>query len=188
LVAAELGLGFPVRREEIWRFGGRSRRVVRVANKQVDDRSFAEVAAMDTTRGFGQGNLGGNSSRPGDRVGPGRFNEERSFERGEGNYRSRERGNQEIERDSYRGSFGGGLSNFQGGYREERQWFEQPRTINNKRPFDEREKREWEEQELREKLRREQEEIRFKDQGNSCYSKRRTMEGKRCTNSRGALF
>jgi hypothetical protein len=91
LVAAKLGLGFPARREEIWRLGGRSRRVVRVVNKQVDDRSFAEVAAMDTTRGFGQGNLGGNSSRLGDRVGPGQFNEERSFERGEGNYRSRER-------------------------------------------------------------------------------------------------
>jgi hypothetical protein len=46
------------------------------------------------------------------------------------------------------------MSNFQGGYREERPRFEQSRPINNKHPFEERERREWDEQELRAKLRR----------------------------------
>jgi hypothetical protein len=54
LAAAELGLGFLARREEIQRFGWNSRRVVRVASKRVDDRTFAEVATMDPGKGAGR--------------------------------------------------------------------------------------------------------------------------------------
>jgi hypothetical protein len=65
LVVVELGLGFPVRKEEIRRFCGSSRRVVRVADKQIDGRTFAEVVNMDVnmepSRSFGQNNLEGNS-------------------------------------------------------------------------------------------------------------------------------
>jgi hypothetical protein len=47
-VAAERGLGFPARREEIQRVGWQSKRVTRVASKRVDGRSFAAVAAMNS--------------------------------------------------------------------------------------------------------------------------------------------
>jgi hypothetical protein len=51
LTATELGLGFPARREEVRRFGSWSRRVIRTTTKEVDGRTFAEVAAMDGGRG-----------------------------------------------------------------------------------------------------------------------------------------
>lgn len=76
LVAAENGLGFPSRREEIQRFDGSSKRVIRVASKTVDERSFAEVAVMNSGRSFNQGKQSGMASRLGNRVGPGRYNEE----------------------------------------------------------------------------------------------------------------
>jgi hypothetical protein len=181
-------LGYPARREEIRRFGGSCRRVVRVASRQVDDRSFAEVVSMDTSRGFGQNNNGGGTSRLGNRGGPGRFGEERGFERGEGNYRNRDRTNQDLERDLYRGSFGGGMSNFQGGYREERPRFEQSRSINNKRPFEEREKRDWNELELRAKLRRDQEEKRLKDQAMRANQRGDVWKGKGTQNQEEHCF
>jgi hypothetical protein len=59
LSAAELGLGFPARKEEIRRFGRASRRITRALPKWVDDRSFAEVAAMDAGRGRGLPKRGG---------------------------------------------------------------------------------------------------------------------------------
>jgi hypothetical protein len=186
-------LGHPVRREEIRRFGGSCRRVVRVASRQVDERSFVEVVSMDTSRGFGQSNNGGGPSRLGDRGGPGRFGEDRGFERGEGNYRNRDRSNQDLERDLYRGSFGGGsfgggMSNFQGGYREERPRFEQSRPVNNKHPFEERERREWDEQELRAKLRRDQEEKRLKDQAMRANQRGEGWKGKGTQNQEEHCF
>jgi hypothetical protein len=51
LSVAELGLGFPARKEEIQRFGSVSRRITRALPKWVHDRSFAEVAAMYAGRG-----------------------------------------------------------------------------------------------------------------------------------------
>jgi hypothetical protein len=51
LEAAELGLGFPARREEIHKFRYKSRRVIRVSSRTTDERSFAEVVAMDPCRG-----------------------------------------------------------------------------------------------------------------------------------------
>jgi hypothetical protein len=67
LEAADLGLGFPARSEEIQRFGHRSRRVVRVRASNIDERSFAEVVAMNPGRGRGQMQRGGAALRPGGR-------------------------------------------------------------------------------------------------------------------------
>jgi hypothetical protein len=53
LEAAKLGLGYPARKDEIHKFGYKSRRVVRVASRTTDERSFAEVAAMDRQRDRG---------------------------------------------------------------------------------------------------------------------------------------
>jgi hypothetical protein len=47
-----------------------------VTSKRVDGRSFAEVAAMNSWRGFNQGKQGGIPPRLGDRVDPGRYNDE----------------------------------------------------------------------------------------------------------------
>lgn len=54
LESAKLGLGFPTRRDEIQRFGYKSRRVFRVTSRKTDERSFAEVATMDSGCGCGQ--------------------------------------------------------------------------------------------------------------------------------------
>jgi hypothetical protein len=80
LEAADLGLGFPARRDEIQRFGHRSRRVVRSRVSSTDNRSFAEVVAMNPGRGRGQMYRGGAASRPGGRGGQGRSGEERGFD------------------------------------------------------------------------------------------------------------
>lgn len=53
LATTEQGLGFTARREEIQRFGGASRRVVRTTSKQVDERTIAKVVMMEPGRGFG---------------------------------------------------------------------------------------------------------------------------------------
>lgn len=42
-MVTELGLGFPAKREEIERFGGQARRVVRVKVSSTDSRSFVQV-------------------------------------------------------------------------------------------------------------------------------------------------
>jgi hypothetical protein len=108
LSAAELGLGFPARKEEIWRFGSASRRITRALPKWVDDRSFAEVAAMDAGRGRGLPKRGGMGSRPGDRAVLGRFAEERGADNREGcNYWNRERNFHDLERERAYGQFGG---------------------------------------------------------------------------------
>jgi hypothetical protein len=75
LTTAERGLGFPERREEIQRFGGASRRIVRVTPRKVDERSFAEVVTMDPGRNLGPRKQGGMATRFGERGGPGRFND-----------------------------------------------------------------------------------------------------------------
>jgi hypothetical protein len=158
LTAADLGLGYPARREEIRRFGSFSRRVTRVEAKQTDGRSFAEVAAMDAGRGRGPMKRGGMGTRSGDRAGPGRFNEERGPESFEGTIWNRESNFQDLDRDRYQGPPGGQGSGSQGGYREERGRFEYQRPGSNKRQFEGKERLEWEEQELRAKLKRGQEE------------------------------
>jgi hypothetical protein len=71
LEAGELGLGFPARKDEIHKFGYKSRRVVRVASRTTDERSFAEVATMDLGRGRGQLKRGGMAPRMGGRGGQG---------------------------------------------------------------------------------------------------------------------
>lgn len=63
LETAELGLGFPARREEVQRFGHKSSRVIRVRPRIIDERSFAEVASMDPGRGRGQMRRGGAAPR-----------------------------------------------------------------------------------------------------------------------------
>jgi hypothetical protein len=179
LVAVEHGLGFPARREEILRFEGNSRRVVRITSKQVDDRTFAEVAAMDTGRGAPPRRQGGMATHLGDRVGPVRSNEDQSSKGFEGNPRGRGRGSQDRERDQWnrrrtnqdlergwpRGGTNNQSNNFQSGYMEERQRPDQNRVNPNKRQMDDRDRSDWEEQELRAKLRREQEERKLKGQG-----------------------
>jgi hypothetical protein len=182
LAAAELGLGFPARREEIQRFGWNSRRVVRVASKRVDDRTFAEVATMDPGKGAGLRRQGGLASHQGDRGGSARSSEEQISEGLDGNLRGRGRGAQDRERDQFHGGWSwertnqdmergwprGGAHNqsnyFQSGYREEKQRLDQNRINPNKRQMEDRDRSDWEEQELRAKLRREQEERRFKEQ------------------------
>lgn len=67
LEAAKLGLGYPARKDEIHKFGYKSRRVVRVASRTTDERSFAEVAAMDRRRDRGQMKRGGMAPRLGGR-------------------------------------------------------------------------------------------------------------------------
>jgi hypothetical protein len=160
LSAAELGLGFPARKEEIRRFGSASRRITRALPKWVDDRSFAEVAAMDAGRGRGQPKRGGMGLRPGDRAAPGRFAEERGADNREGNFWNRERNFHDLERERAYGQFGGQGSGYQGGFREDRGKFDQQRVNPNKRQFEDRDRMEWEEQELRAKLKRGQEEWR----------------------------
>jgi hypothetical protein len=66
---------------------------------------------------------------------------------------------QDLERDQFRGGFGGQNQSYQSGGRDERQRFEQNRP--NKRIFEDRERFDIEEQDLRAKLRREQEERRL---------------------------
>jgi hypothetical protein len=183
LAAAELGLGFPARREEIQKFGWNSRRVVRVASKRVDDRTFAEVAAMDPGKGAGPRRQGGLATHQGDRGGLARSSEEQISEGSDGNLRGRGRGVQDRERGQFHGGWGwertsqdmergwsrGGAHNqsnyFQSGYREEKQRLDQNRINPNKRQMEDRDRSDWEEQELRAKLRREQEERRFTEQG-----------------------
>jgi hypothetical protein len=80
------------------------------------------------------------------------------------------------------------MSNFQGGYREERPRFEQSRPINNKHPFEERERREWDEQELRAKLRRDQEEKRLKDQAMHANQRGDVWKGKGTQNQEEHCF
>jgi hypothetical protein len=71
LVAVERGLGFPARREEIQRFGWKSKRVTKVTSKCVDGRSFTEVVAMNSGRGYNRGKQGGVPPCLGERGGPG---------------------------------------------------------------------------------------------------------------------
>jgi hypothetical protein len=59
LAAVELGLGFSARQEKIRRYDGSSRRLVRVANKQINNRTFAEVVSTEPSRSFGQNIMGG---------------------------------------------------------------------------------------------------------------------------------
>jgi hypothetical protein len=70
LEAADLGLGFPAKREEIQKFGYKSRRVVSVRASSTDERSFAKVVAMNPGCGRGQMQRGGAAPRPGGRGGP----------------------------------------------------------------------------------------------------------------------
>jgi hypothetical protein len=156
LEVADLGLGFPARREEIQRFGHRNRRVVRVRASCTDKRSFAEVVAMNPGRGRGQMHRGGAPSRPGGRGGQGRTGEERGYDDPE-----KEWGSQEGDRER---PYNFNNPGFQGGYREERPRFEQQRGNPNKRQFDDRERADWEEQELRAKLKRGQDEHRANEQ------------------------
>jgi hypothetical protein len=137
LAVADLGLGFPARREEVRRFGSGSRRVTRTTSKKVDGRSFVEVATMDIGRGRGQMRRGGMGSRPADRAGLGRFPEDRGADEFDGNLWNRERGPNDLERDKFRGNFGGQSSGSQGGFREEKGRFDQQRVNNNKRQFEE---------------------------------------------------
>lgn len=70
---------------------------------------------------------------------------------------------QDPEKSNFCGGFGGQIQNFQSGSREDRQRFEYNRP--NKRQFEDRESFDKEEQDLRAKLRREQEERNFREQG-----------------------
>jgi hypothetical protein len=153
LETAELELGFPARREEIQRFGYKSSRVIRVKPINIDERSFAEVAVMDPGRGRGQVNRGGAAPRSGGRGGPGRPGEERSYEEFERDSWNREWSSQEAERERPYG-FNSNNPSFQGGYRDDRPRYEQQRIYLNKRLYDDRERADWEEQELRAKLKR----------------------------------
>jgi hypothetical protein len=92
-------------REEILRFGWNSRRVVRVASKQVDDRTFAEVAAMDAGKGAGPRRQGGLVAHLRDRGRSARSSEEQISEGFDGNLRGRGRGAQDRERDQYHGGW-----------------------------------------------------------------------------------
>jgi hypothetical protein len=105
LAVAELGLGFPARREEILRFGWNSRRVVRIASKQVDDPTFAEVTTMDAGRGAGPRRQGGLATHLGDRGGSARSSEEQISEGFDGNLRGRGRRAHDRERDQYHGGW-----------------------------------------------------------------------------------
>jgi hypothetical protein len=103
LMAAERGLGFPARREEIQRFGGASRRIVRVTPRKVDERSFAEVVTMDPGRNLGPRKQGGMATRFGERGGPGRFNDQFGSEGNDGGFRGREGVFQDRDRDQFHG-------------------------------------------------------------------------------------
>jgi hypothetical protein len=145
LAAVERGLGHPATKNEIQKFGGACRRVVRVNPKRVDSRSFVEVAGMD--RGRDPNRSGHAPSRLGDRVGSGRFGGfggnsnqgDNPSVGGSGGFVDRGRVPSDGGCD-FRG-FGGGPNFF--------------RNNSNKRQFDERERMEREEMDLRAKLRRE---------------------------------
>jgi hypothetical protein len=123
LEAAELGLGFPVRKDEIHKFGYKSRRVVRVSSRTTDKRSFVEVATMDPGRGRGKMKRGGMASRLGGRRGPGRPGEEWGYGDFERESRNREWNSQEAEKVSLYG-FNNSSSTFQSGFRDDRPRFE----------------------------------------------------------------
>jgi hypothetical protein len=159
LEAADLGLGFPARSEEIQRFGHRSRRVVRVRASNIDERSFAEVVAMNPGRGRGQMQRGGAAPRPSGRGGPGRSGDDRGYNDFERESWNKDWSSQEGDRERPY-NYNANSSGFQGGYREERPRYEQQRINPNKRQFDDRERVDWEEQELRAKLKRGQDERR----------------------------
>jgi hypothetical protein len=157
LAAAELGLGFPARREEIQRFGGNNRRVVRVASKRVGDCTFAEVA-MDPGKGAGPRRQGGLAAHQGDRGGAARSSEEQISEGLDGNLRGRGREAHDRERDQFYGGWSWERSNqgmergwprggahsqsnyFQSGYREEKQMVDQNRINPNKRQMEDRDR------------------------------------------------
>jgi hypothetical protein len=163
LEAADLGLGFPARREEIQNFGYKSRRVLRVTSRNTDERSFAEVVAMNPGRGRGQMQRGGAAPRPGGRGGPERSGEERGYEDFERESWNKEWSSQEADKERPY-DFNASNSGFQGGYRDDRPRYEQQRINPNKRQYEDRERADWEEQELRAKLKRGQDERRANEQ------------------------
>jgi hypothetical protein len=136
---------------------------------------------MDPGMNLGPRKQGGMASRFGGRGGPGRFNDQFGSEGNDGGFRGREgvfqdrdrdqlhgganwdRANPDLERGRPRGGFINQGNNSQSGYREEWQRSENNRGNPNKRQMEDRERLDWEEQELRAKLRREQEERRFRD-------------------------
>jgi hypothetical protein len=135
LEAAKLGLGYPARKDEIHKFGYKSRRVVRVASRTTDERSFAEVAVMDPRRGQGQMKRGGMAPRLGGRGGPGRPSEDRGYEDFERESWNREWNSQEAEIERPY-DFNNNSSTFQSGFREDRPRFEQQRVNPNKRQYE----------------------------------------------------
>jgi hypothetical protein len=100
---------------------------------------------------------GGTAPRPGGRGGPGRSGEDRGYEDFERESWNKEWSSQEGDRERPY-NLNVNNSGFQGGYREERPRYEQQRANPNKRQFEERERADWEEQELRAKLKRGQDE------------------------------
>jgi hypothetical protein len=156
-VAAENNQGYPARRSEIQRFGWSARRILKVTPRKIDGRSFAAVVKMDRGWDSGSNRGRGPASRPG--RGSGRFggsqfmsNRSEQFERWESHTRGRSYG--ESDPEGFRGY--GGIA-------------DPPRQINNKRHFDEREKLEREEQDLRPELRREQEDRCNQDDGRRAW-------------------
>jgi hypothetical protein len=118
LEAADLGLGFPARSEEIQRFGHKSRRVVRVRVSNIDERSFAEVVAMNTGRGRGQMQRGGAVLRPGGRGGPGRSGDDRGYDEFERESWNKDWNSQEGDRERPY-NYNANSSGFQGVQRRE---------------------------------------------------------------------
>jgi hypothetical protein len=142
LEVAELGLGYPARKDEIRKFRYKSRRVVRVAFMTTDERSFAEVAAMDPGRGRGQLKRGGMAPRMGGRGGPGRPGENWGYEEFERESWNREWNSQEVEKERPYG-FNNNSSTSQSGFWEDRPRFVQQRLNPNKGQFEDRERADW---------------------------------------------
>jgi hypothetical protein len=103
---------------------------------------------------------GGMGSRPTDRVGLGRFPEDRGSDNFKGSSWNRDKGPNDLERERFRGNYGVQASSFQGGFGRERGRFDQQKLNNNKHQFEDRERMEWEENDLRAKLKKRQEEWR----------------------------
>jgi hypothetical protein len=106
---------------------------------------------------------GGMVPRLGGRGGPGRPGEERGYEDFERESWNGEWNSQETERERPY-DFNNSSSTFQGGFRDDRPRFEQQRLNPNKRQYEDRERADWEEQELRAKLKRGQDERRANEQ------------------------
>lgn len=115
LVAADLGLGYLAKREEIARFGTRARKIIKIKHRGIDQRSFAEVAREKMQGKGGQSGYAGYQGHQGGARGSNRWDQERSRREEGDNRRSanpqhtREgQGRQEFQGD---GGYGG---NYQG--------------------------------------------------------------------------